>query len=184
MQNKKTAAILHGYGGGPASFWYPYLKNELEKKGYEVWLPLLPNTNNPNWEDQSNFILQNFKFTEDTVLIGHSIGSPLILAVLEKATIKIKQAVLVAGTINHFPELPKVSIKESFDWEKIKSNVQDIIFINSDNDPWGFDDKEGKLMYDKLGGTLIIMSGEAHMGSDKFNQPYKEFPFLLNLIKD
>ena len=31
-------------------------------------------------------------------------------------------------------------------------------------------------------GKLIIMKGEGHMGSDKFRQPYKEFPFLLKLI--
>ena len=33
-----------------------------------------------------------------------------------------------------------------------------------------------------LGGTLIIRHGEGHMGSSKFNQPYKEFPLLTKLI--
>jgi hypothetical protein len=39
-------------------------------------------------------------------------------------------------------------------------------------------------MFDKLGGTLIIKSGEGHMGSDSFNQPYKEFPLIITLVKD
>ena len=65
---------------------------------------------------------------------------------------------------------------------KIKSNVKDIIFINSDNDPWGCDDKEGYYMFENIGGTLIVRHGEGHMGSNDFNQPYKEFPLLEKLI--
>lgn len=45
------------------------------------------------------------------------------------------------------------------------------------------DDNQGRQMLDSLSkGTLIIKKGEGHMGSDRFNQPYREFPFLLNLI--
>jgi hypothetical protein len=36
------------------------------------------------------------------------------------------------------------------------NNIKDIIFINSDNDPWGCDDKEGEYMHEHLGGQLII----------------------------
>ena len=72
-------------------------------------------------------------------------------------------------------------VKE-FDWDRIKNNVKDIIFINSDNDPWHCDDKEGLFMFDKLGGTLILRHGEGHMGSGTFNQPYKDFPLLEKLL--
>ena len=58
-----------------------------------------------------------------------------------------------------------------------------MILINSDNDPWGCDDKAGKFIFDNLGGTLIIRHGEGHMGSNTFNQPYREFPLLLELIE-
>ncbi len=58
------------------------------------------------------------------------------------------------------------------------------MFIHSDNDPWGCSEKQGKEMFDKLGGTLIIKHGEGHMGSDSFNQPYKKFPLLVKLITE
>lgn len=58
----------------------------------------------------------------------------------------------------------------------------EIIFINSDNDPWGCDDKQGRKMFDKLGGTLIIRH-DGHMGSEKFNQPYREFPLVVKLVE-
>lgn len=73
-------------------------------------------------------------------------------------------------------------LQPSYNWKKIQSHVKDIIFINSDNDPWGCNDVEGMYMFDHLGGTLIIKHGEGHMGSDVFKQPYKEFPLLVKLI--
>jgi hypothetical protein len=45
----------------------------------------------------------------------------------------------------------------------------------------GCDDKQGKIMREKLGGELIVLH-EGHMGSTTYNQPYKEFPLLLDLI--
>jgi hypothetical protein len=39
---------------------------------------------------------------------------------------------------------------------QIKSGVKPIYFINSTNGPYGFDDKQGRAMFDKLGGTQII----------------------------
>jgi uncharacterized protein len=102
------------------------------------------------------------------------------LSVLENLNIKIKQAILVAG----FIELEGSNItQEKYNWTKIKNNVEEIIFINSNNDPYGCTDVQGKKMFDKLGGKLIILDGEGHIGSISYKQPYKEFPFLLNLIK-
>jgi len=171
--------ILHGTGSSPDNYWHPYLKERLEEKGCEVSVSALPNSEESDIEEWLPFILKNEKIDEDTILIGHSAGSPLILSILENIDCKIKQAILVSGFID---TLDVKILQKSYDWEKIRSNVEDIIFINSDNDPWGCDDKQGKKMFDKLGGTLIVRHGEGHMGSKDFNQPYKEFPFLLKLI--
>lgn len=179
----KNAIILQGAGETTESFWLPWLKRELEKIGYEVWLPQFPDNNDPQLEKNLPFVLNNGKFTEETILVGHSAGCPLILSVLENIGIQVKQAILVAGFATPLPSKDAANkiLQESYDWEKIKQHVKDIIFINSVNDPWGCDDKQGRLMLDQLGGTLII-NNDGHMGSDTFNQPYKEFPLLLKLI--
>ena len=49
------------------------------------------------------------------------------------------------------------------------------------NDLWGCDDVRGKEIFENLGGVLIL-NHEGHMGSDVFEQLYKEFPFLLKLV--
>lgn len=170
--------IFHGTGCTPDHYWYPYLKSKLEDQGHTVWVPQLPNPDESNLSDWLPYALENGTYNEDTILIGHSAGSPLILSVLENINAKVKQAILVAG----FIDLESTILQDNYDSEKIKSNVQDIIYINSDNDPWKCDDVQGKKMLEQFGGTQIIVKGDGHFGSTSFDQPYKEFPLLLKLI--
>lgn len=179
----KNVVILHGTGETKNSFWFPWLTKELENKGYKVSLPTLPDADNPDLKKWLPVALKE-TYSSETILIGHSAGGPLQLSVLENIGVRIKKAILVAGYARQISKNPQLELQDSYNWKKIKNNIDEIIFINSDNDPWGCDDVEGRYMLDQIGkGKLIIMKGEGHMGSDKFNQPYKEFPFLLKLIE-
>lgn len=178
----KNAIILHGTGDTPDLFWFPYIKEKLEEKGFEVWLPQLPNAEKPNLKDWVPFILENGKFTEETVIIGHSAGAQIILSLLEKIDVKIKKVILVSGYAKPLPKTdndPKN--QDEFNWDKIKGKAVEFIFINSDNDPWKCTNVQGKIMADNLDGKLIVMH-DGHMGSQTYNQPYKEFPLLAILI--
>ncbi len=180
----KNVIILHGTGETKNSFWFPWLTKELFKKGYTVSLPELPNADYPDVKKWLPVALKE-TYTSETVLIGHSAGGPLQLSVLENINIKIKQAILVSGYARPKgkDKKPELILQDVYNWQKIAQNVKDILFINSDDDPWGCDDVEGRYMLDHIGKSkLIVMKGEGHMGSDTFKQPYKEFPFLLKLI--
>jgi hypothetical protein len=176
----KNIVILHGAGETKNSFWLPYAERESKRLGYQVSIPELPDTDNPDlakWLPRA----QQEKFDEETILIGHSSGCPLILSILENVKVRVRKAILVAGFSTPLPDGPTKILQRKYDWEKIKNNCREFIFINSDNDPWGCDDKQGRNLYDHLGGTLIIWH-QGHMGSDTFKQPYKEFPFLMKLL--
>lgn len=180
----KNAIIVHGTGSNPNSFWQPSIKIFLEKLGYKVWVPQLPNGDKPDLKEQLPFLLGG-EFNSETILIGHSAGCPLILSVLENIKVKIHKAILVAGY--SFPrgkeKVHELILQKKYHWKKIKSHASNFIFINSDNDPWDCNEKQGLYMFKKLGGTLIIREGEGHMGSDSFNQPYKTFPLLEKLLE-
>lgn len=179
----KNAILLQGAGETTESFWLPFIKAELEKKGFDVWLPQLPDNDDPDLKKNLPFVLENGQFAEETVIIGHSAGCPLILSVLENIDTQVKQVILVAGFATTLPgeDAANKILQENYDWKKIGAHVKDIIFINSDNDPWGCDDKQGRYMLDNLGkGKLIIPKGEGHMGSETFNQPYK-IPFIIKI---
>lgn len=179
----KNAVIFHGHGSTECSFWHPYLKQELEERDFKVWLPTLPETEHPKLHKQLSFIQNNWKYTEESIIVGHSSGVPLAIALLESLQIKIHLAVFVAGFITAIDKEAINMLKESYDWEKIKNNIAHPITINSDNDPWGCNDTQGKLIFEKIGGMQITLHGEGHMGSDSFKQPYKQFPLLIKLIE-
>lgn len=189
----KNAILLHGSSCTPDLYWLPSIGKFLEKLGYSVWAPQLPNPEAPNLEIQLPFVLRNRNFNNETILVGHSSGCPLVLSILENINVKINKAILVAGYARKLgkmddPQLKRLEqdaetiLQEKYNWDKMRKNVKDIFFINSDNDPWGCDDQEGYYMFQHLGGTLIVRHGEGHMGSDKFNQPYKQFPLLEKLL--
>lgn len=179
----KNAIIFHGTKCKPEDFWYMWIKQELEKAGYQVELPYYENMNRVPIAEFLPSILEKYKLGSETALIGHSAGAPLILSMLENTNQKIDKAVLVAG----FSEVldgdggRDVILQDSYDWEKIKQQAAEFIFINSDNDPWGCDETQGRKMFDKLGGTLVIRH-DGHFGSTTNNQPYKKFPLLKRLL--
>lgn len=175
----KNAILFHGTGCTPNSYWFPKTKAFLENLGYEMWVPQLPDANTPDIEKWLPEAMKG-TYTSETVLIGHSAGSPLVLSILEQINTQIHKAILVAGYLND----PKSKIlQKEYDWDKIKHNAKDIILINSDNDPWGCDDEQGLALWKHLGGTLILREGEGHMGSDSFQQPYTNFPLLEKLLE-
>lgn len=189
----KNAILLHGSSGNPGVFWLPSIKKFLENQGYNVWVPQLPKAEAPNLELQLPFVLDVGNYNEETIIVAHSAACPLTLSILENISVKIKKAILVAGYARPLEtnlegeakQLEKDALpilQDKYDWKKIRANVEDIYFINSDNDPWGCGDKEGRYMFDNIGGTFILRHGEGHMGSNDFGQPYKEFPLLEKLL--
>jgi len=179
----KNVVILHGSGETPESFWIPYVRKNLEELGYRVSVPQLPQTDDPVLElSLSAALLESYD--SETILIGHSSGCPLILSVLERLEKPVRQAVLVAGFISALDDSQEKHpmVQENYNWEKIRQNCEKFVTINSDNDPWGCDDAQGRAIFEHVGGTLVILHGEGHMGSDRYNQPYKEFPLLVKLV--
>ena len=177
----KNAIIFHGSDCTPNDFWYPSIKRFLESKGYTVWVPQLPGAKEPDLLAQLPFVLKNGKFDEHTILIGHSAGCPLILSILEKITVPVRKVVLVAGFGRRLDVSDEKFVQEKYDWGTIKKRSCEFIILNSDNDPWGCTDEEGRYLFDRLGGKLIIKH-EGHFGSTTYNQPYKEFLLLEELL--
>lgn len=174
--------IFHGTGDRPDQYWFPFVRDFLEQHDYKVWLPALPNPALPNVRDWLSFVLEQGYFSSDTILIGHSAGSQLILSILERLETPVKQAVLVAGYARGLRASAESEEFVTLSWERIRNKAEQITFVNSDNDPWGCDDTQGRIMLDHVGGVLVIPKGEGHMGSTSYKQPYTEFPLLTRLL--
>lgn len=178
----KKVFIFHGTGSSSADFWFPYIKNSLDQKEYQVIIPNLPNTDNPVLEECLNYT-ESLEFDSETILIGHSSWCPLILSLLERRKECVARTIFVAWFSRQLWEETNPILQEQYQWENISTKSKEFYFINSLNDPWWCNENEGNNFQKYLWGTLILPSKEGHMGSTSFNQPYREFPLLKSLIE-
>jgi len=178
------ALILHGTANDHNGNWFPWLKTELEKLGYEVWVPDLPGADTPNLERYTDFLLsKNWDF-KDSIIIGHSAGAVEVLRLLEKLPkeTKVHLAIMVAvfkGDLGW--EALRDLAGLDHDYRKIKQQAKHIIVIHSDDDPHC--PLEGsKEIAEELGAEMIIMHRMKHF-SVHTNPRFTRFPELLEIIK-
>lgn len=175
--------IIHGIYGHPQENWFPWLKAELEGKGFEAIVPKFPTPIDQTLESWLRVISHyEDKINEETVLIGHSLGASFILDYLEQADKKIKAAFLVAGyhklLDNEFRELNKTFVGKEFDWDRIKSNCRRFFVITSDNDEY-IPIEINKELARLLDAKLKIIHNGGHLNK---KAGYDEFPELLELL--
>ena len=128
----KRVFIIHGWDGKPEHGWSPWLKKELEDKGYTVEAPAMPDTATPTLEKW----LQHLKKVvgtpdEDCYFVGHSLGCITILRYLESLPEDqiVGGVVLVAGFSSNLEyDGYKNELLSFFEtpvlWEKIKSQCK------------------------------------------------------------
>lgn len=183
----KNALILHGTGGSSKENWFDWLRKELEKKEWQVWVPDLPHAENPNIDRYNTFLLENedWQFNSESVLIGHSSGAVAILGLLEALPedVQVDTCFLVGAFKDDlgWDALKQLFIKP-FDFAKIKRKAKHFIFIHSDNDPH-CPLEHAQYLSKELDGELIVQPGQKHFSIGTAGEQYRQFPFLLHLIE-
>lgn len=170
----KRAVIIHCWGGNPEYAWYPWVKAELEKTGYQVSVPAMPDTDEPRldkWLPCLKAVIGDPD--EELILIGHSIGTVTIMRYLESlgGAQRIGKAILVAGFTDQlgFRELENF-FEKPLDFKKIKAAcAQGIAVIQSDDDQY-VSEQYGIRLQEELGAALIIKHGAKHMSGSVDNE--------------
>jgi len=163
--------LLHGYTGTPGGIFFPWLKKELESKGYSVQIPTLPNPDKPAEEDQVGHVLKNCTFNENTILFGHSLGAVVAMKVAEKLKTKIAGLVLAGGFSSpKFKDKPR-PFHDTFNWEfdfkKIKETAG-FKKILSDRNDRAVRIEQGRFLHENLGGVLVeTISQEQHFTAEE-----------------
>ncbi|WP_432491120.1 alpha/beta hydrolase [Kineococcus gypseus] len=176
---RRRAVVFHGTGATPDVCWYGWLAGRLRARGYEVEVPHHPGT---NVEPIATFlprVLAAHRFDAGTVLVGHSGGAALLLALLQELTEPVAQAVLVAGYWRPPGEEAEPVLRESYDWERVRAGARELCFVNSVEDPYGCDAQQGLEMLQRLGGTLVVRP-RGHFGDA--DDPCERLPLLERLI--
>lgn len=179
LADPSRAIIFHGSGGHPDVCWYGWLGARLRARGYSVELPHYPGLNREPIASFLPGVMASHSFDNRTVLVGHSGGAALLLALLEHLETAVAQAILVAGYCTPPNAADEPVLQQSYDWDAIRAHAGDLYFINSVRDPYGCDAEQGRAMFDRLGGTLIVRN-EGHFGD--VDDPHPTFELLDRLI--
>ncbi|HJQ08726.1 MAG TPA: alpha/beta fold hydrolase [Candidatus Saccharimonadales bacterium] len=162
----KRAIIVHCWGGNSNYAWYPWAKSELEKLGYEVIVPDMPDPDPPKLATWLPHLQEAIVQPDDElVLIGHSIGTVTIMRYLEALEGgQVGKVILVAGFTDQlgFSELENF-FDTRLDFGKIKPKSKNgFVAIQSDNDPF-VSEQYGERLKDELGAKLVIKHNANHM---------------------
>jgi predicted alpha/beta hydrolase family esterase len=164
----KRVFLVHGWTGSPEKGWFPWLKKELEKRGFFVVAELMPSPAAPRMEEWVECLKKLVGTSdEETFFVGHSLGCITILRYFESLPENEKAggAILVAGFTDDiaFRELSSFFLTP-IDWKKINSRCKKFVALNSDNDK-EVSLKHGYTFKDKIGAKLIV-EHKKHMADD------------------
>ncbi|MDO8620756.1 MAG: alpha/beta hydrolase [Candidatus Levybacteria bacterium] len=189
---KKRVFIVHRWDGHPKRDWYSWLKKELEKNNFEVYIPVMPHPEEPTIKDWVDCLYESVNKPDDkTYFVGHSVGCQTILRFLEKLpeNIKVGGTVFVAGffstgesTLANLTDEEKEIISPwlntSINLAKVKSHLPKSIAIFSDNDPYvPLDNKE--IFEKELGTKTIIEHARGHFTDE---DDVVKLPIVLNSL--
>lgn len=184
----KRVIIIHCWEGYPEYCWYPWVKKELEAKGFKVQIPTFPDTEKPKMKDWLAMLKEVADEPDENLyLIGHSLGCATIVRYLEtfNEDQKIGGAVFVAG----FTESLGYDETQSFfetpmDLEKIKTKSKNgFVAIQSDNDPY-VDLKHAGILKEKLGAEIIIKHNAKHFsGTIEGENSCLELPEVVESVE-
>ena len=187
---QKRVFIVHGWDSFPEDCWFPWLKSELEKRGFEVHVPQLPDAAYPElgkWVPALAAAVGTAD--QDTYFVGHSMGTKTIVKYCEGLPegVKIGGIVFVAGFLKRLHGLEDVEEVQEYakrwletpvDLAKAKSHFDKSIAIFSDNDNYVPLDNVDDFR-DKLGSKIIIEHGKLHFSG---SQGFKELPVALESL--
>jgi len=190
MPTPKRVFIVHGWDGYPEEGWFPWLKKELEARGFSVFVPQLPEPEEPrisNWVPKLKEVVGNPD--GKTYFIGHSMGCQAIARYLESLPeyMMVGGAVFVAGFFKRLTNLEDDDITRSvseewlktpLDFNEVKIHLKKSIAIFSDDDPYVSSDNQEDFK-DSLGSKIIVEHKQGHFSGSTGTT---ELPIALKSI--
>lgn len=175
--------IVHGCPQNAADLipkdkhWTGWLEQKLRRSGLNAFAPDMPVPWEPVYERWKE-VLENYKITENSLLIGHSCGGAFLVRWLLSTGKKVKKLILVAPAKTSIKEDRKKNFYD-FDLPSEASKIADktVIFISNDHQSML---ESFELYKEVLKPKVIKLEGKKHFVP--FQMGTNEFPELLEEV--
>src|SRR3989344_1419007 len=163
-----NAFILHGIYGDPEENWFPWLKQELQQLKIETHIPhfptIEPRTPLKSWTEA--WEPYDAKVSDQSLIIGHSLGVAFGLSIIERHPVKAAFLVATAWgvTRNEFDPIMGEIADQSFDWDAIRNHCSHFEIFHADNDPY-LPLERPETLAKNLGCTLTVIKGAWHFNA-------------------
>lgn len=179
-----TVLIVHGIGGHAGIHWQQWLHDELKKINFRV---IMPNLSDPDRPDRQTWINELRKALYGTdlsnlIIVGHSLGVPAAMDVIEELNQPTKALVSVSGFYRPLgAELNDYYMKErQIDIEVVRNLASEKAVFYGDDDPY-VPQAQLLAVAEGLKVDPIIISKGGHINTDT---GFVELPQALEYIQN
>lgn len=175
--------LFHGVSGHARENWFPWMKAQLEQRGFSVVIPEFPHPDTPVLNEWIGAFAAFESATDArSIFVGHSLGSAFALRLLERRSAPIHTCLLAApvwGVMgNDFDPVMRTFTEPPYDWKTIRRNAKHFSVLHGENDPY-ITQTLSKQLAAHLGVPLTIVSDGGHLNA---RAGFTAFPLLLETI--
>lgn len=183
--------LIHGWTGRNDKDWFPWAIDQLRRQHYQVYAPLLPDTDHPIITAWVNTISQLVDTPRPSdIFIGHSLGCQAILRYLatQPDNTHVDKVILVAGAQLLSPAaLPLKEDEVIFkpwrdtpiNFAKVRHSANKFIAIFSLDDPWVIFADNHKIYQQELGAKIVVQNNQGHFTQE---DGVTQLPALLKFL--
>lgn len=170
--------LISGYKATPESNFFPWLKDELRKRGHDVVVAALPDPDAPDRDAWTKALLEQVgPIDSETVVVGHSLGGAAALRFMEAAEARATPhaLVLVATPWMIASDQFRGFFMTELDYEVLMWKAAKIAVIHSHDDhviPFDHAEKYARVLHAKL----VETDGAGHFQGT-------EYPVILETIE-
>ena len=165
--------IVHQWSSSPDGDWYPWLRDALSERGFEVHVPEMPNPSAPEIDSWVSTLAESVgPLDSTTYFIGHSVGCQTILRYLES----LDEGATVAGALLVAPWLKlrlealgedEVSVAEPWlntpiDWDRVLLHTHNFVAILAADDPY-VPIENAELLKEDLNARVVVQPKGGHL---------------------
>ncbi len=171
----KKVIFIHGYTSSPKKTKYQLIAKKLQALGIDYSIPQMPGGEYPHSKDWLEIIDREIKSSEKpVVLVGHSLGTRVILLYLDKYKTEVDTVILIAPLNNDYLENRKRengNFSDFFDYaldiNKIKTLANKFIVVHSKDDDLLDYNEQGIKISKELGAQLITYEDYNHFSGEE-----------------